>query len=173
MDTKKKIILGICVVAILVGIYFGYKSLAKTLGLDDNPNNGNDNPNSGNTTGGGGSGSAGGSSNGGNGNNSNEPQGNKTNNDSPVLYEVGEKLFTYGEYANVRETAAVINKTLDNNLLGTVKGEIGIVEAVVNSTNKNDTHKWYKVKLTTPIRKMLFLEYDKGYVRDDVVTNQK
>ena len=172
MDTKKKIIIGICVVAIIVAIYFGYKSLAKTLGLDDNPGNGDYKPNNGNTTGGGGSGSAGGSSNAGTENNSGS-QDNKTNNDSPVLYEVGEKLFTYGEYANVRQTAAVINKTIDNNLLGTVKGEIGIVEAVVNSTNKNDTHKWYKVKLTTPIRKMLFLEYEKGYVRDDVVTNQK
>lgn len=167
METKKKIILGICVVAIIVAIYFGYKSLVKTLGLDDN--HGNYKPNNGNTTGGGGSGSAGGSSNAGTENNSGS-QDNKTNNDSPVLYEVGEKLFTYGEYANVRETAAVINKTIDNNLLGTVKGEIGIVEAVVNG---NDSHKWYKVKLTTPIRKMLFLEYDKGYVRDDVVTNQK
>ena len=168
METKKKIIIGICVVAILVAIYFGYKSLAKTLGLDDNPGNGDYKPNNGNTTGGGGSGSAGGSSNAGTENNS-EPQGNKTNNDSPVLYEVGEKLFTYGEYANVRQTAAVNNGRI-NNLLGTVKGEIGIVEAVVNG---NDSHKWYKVKLTTPIRKMLFLEYDIGYVRDDVVTNQK
>lgn len=166
METKKKIILGICVVAIIVAIYFGYKSLVKTLGLDDNPGNGNYKPNNGNTTGG--SGSAGGSSNAGTENNS-EPQGNKTNNDSPVLYEVGEKLFTYGEYANVRETPAV-NNGIINNLLGTVKGEIGIVEAVVNG---NDSHKWYKVKLITPIRKMLFLEYDKGYVRDDVVTNQK
>lgn len=154
MNNKKKIILAICVLAFMAIIVFGYKwIIEKPEGNEDGSQSSGGNASS--SGGGSGSGSA---------------SSTKTNNENPTIYEVGDTLFTYGEYAIVRENPC-INDGLVNNKIGEVHGLIGTIKEI-RDDSKGGTHKWYRVKLATPIER-LFIENQYAFVRDDVVTNNK
>lgn len=157
MDKKRNIILTVCVIAFLIAIVFGYKWVIEK--LEETRKNVN---------------SVAGTSAGGSSSTSNSSRSSETNNPTPVLYGIGEKLFTFGEYATLRSKPKIDNGFLTSNSRGTLKGEIGIVDKIVGGANSGDTHNWYHVILTTPLQSTIpFLEYSDGYVRDDVVTNKK
>lgn len=165
---KKNLILAICVLAFLIAVVCGYKwiieEIRKNKNVDDTPEPGTNNPGSS------GSGSSGSGASGSGASGSSAPVPSKTNNDNPTAYGVGETLYTYGEYAIVREKPCVNNGIISNKI-GEVKGIIGTITEVCDDLN-GANHKWYRVKLSRPIES-LFLEYKTAYVRDDVVTNKK
>lgn len=70
---------------------------------------------------------------------------------------------------NVRTSARVNNGWSNNFIYEDYKKKVGLITAVVNSTEYGDRNKWYKVKLTEPFDGWTF-DASHGYVREDAVT---
>lgn len=74
-----------------------------------------------------------------------------------------------GGTVNVRRTPYVNDGYINNLIYENYSNKVGLITAVVNSTEYGDKKKWYKVKLDTPFNGWTFNAND-GYVREDAIT---
>jgi hypothetical protein len=82
---------------------------------------------------------------------------------------VGKYAHPKGSSVNVRTSAYVNNGWTNNLIYENYSKPVGLITAVVDSTQYGDKKKWYKVKLKEPFDGWTF-NANYGYVREDEIT---